>query len=182
MSNPPENLATDSGDSASESETKYRSIKAFRTITTMLQLVPSERKTTVTVGDCKPHGVDVQTELKLLNALAVLLVRHHEVAAVAVTKYDVDDGVINVIACHSNHSPGPSAISQTQNTSSVGFRVLKNFLAIFNLRRDDIDVTKTSDIPVIIDPKNAHDILNIQIGEPKEDWTKRLRKHCFKNW
>ena len=99
LPNSPKESATDFDSLASD---KYKSIKAFRTITTMLHHIPSQHEISVVDMPLPRHDPEKDKRLKLLNALATLLVRSDEVAAVAVTKRDVGSGDIQVIACHHN--------------------------------------------------------------------------------
>jgi hypothetical protein len=148
-SNPPEHSEsiTDSGDSSESEQAKYHSIKAFRTIITMLELIPSERATAAL--DRIPGRNPEDKELKLLNAVATLLVRVNEVAAVAVTEHNNGSGVIKVIAClHvANHSDSSSG-----EFTNPG--IFKNFLATFNPRKDNPNFMSHTNYPVIIDPKD----------------------------
>lgn len=147
-SNPPEESATDSGNSSEQAiNLKYRSMKAFRTIITMLAIIPSQRVRTV-VDRKSEHGPE-DKELKLLNALATLLVRCHEVAAVAVTNRDDKSGNIQVIACHHISSHGPPQLTIPQPASK--FSTFKNFLVAFNPRKDDSNA-QMFDRPTIINP------------------------------
>ena len=93
LPNSPKESATDL-DSESLASDKYKSIKAFRTITTMLHHIPSQHEISVVDMPLAGHDPKKDKELKLLNALATLLVRSDEVAAVAVTRHDVGLGDI----------------------------------------------------------------------------------------
>lgn len=84
-------------------------------------MIPSQR--VITVVDRRSGRGAEDKELKLLNALATLLVRRsNEVVAVAVTNHGDDgSGVIQVIACHHVSSPWPElTIPSPQPASSSG--------------------------------------------------------------
>ena len=177
-SNPPEESVTDSGDSSEKAQAnfklKYHSIKAFRTIITMLRFIPSAREMTVVYR--KPgRGVE-DKELKLLNALATLLVRRNEVAAVAVTNYDGESGDIQVIACHQSSSDSPSGeltVPQTALSSSIS--MFWNFRATLNPRKDNDKYG--SDHLDILDPK---DEIPSDLLETKD--VDRIRTYCYVKW
>jgi hypothetical protein len=180
-SNTPEKSVTESEDAA-DFKLKCRSIQAFRTIITMLHLVPNQRVMSVLHRNSERGEED--TELKLLNALATLLVRSNEVAAVAVTNYDKGSGAraIQVIACHHLGGDKPSdnpTISQTPTalTRSSGVFKFKNILAAFNIREDNPDYRSTSNFPAIIDP-----ICSIPSNLQKTEKIELIRTHCFDTW
>lgn len=95
------------------------------------------------------HDPKKDKRLKLLNALATLLVRSDEVAAVAVTKRDVGLGDIQVIACHHNVGSYGSFPDLTLHNTITSY--FKNFLATFNPRKDNKDFISKSDLPSIVD-------------------------------
>ena len=120
----------------------------------MLHYIPSQHEISVVDMPLAGHDPKRNKELKLLNALATLLVMSDEVAAVAVTKHNVGLGDIQVIACHhhvgsygsfpelTNHRPA------SHNTITIYFQ---NFLAIFNPHKDNKDFISKSDLPSIVD-------------------------------
>ena len=168
-SKPPEESVTDPGPSEQpEANSKLQSIKAFRTISAMLSSIPSDR--VINVVDRKSERGAKDKELKLLNALATLLVRRNEVAAVAVTDYDNGLGAIQVIACHhvSSDSPSGDLIFPPQPTS-----FFKKLLATFNPRIDNPKFM--SERPTIHNPEVLQDI------QETED-TKRILEYCLINW
>jgi hypothetical protein len=149
---------------------KSTSIKAFRTIITMVHFIPSFRKLIMT--ELNPQSSEEVQELKVLNGLATLLVRRSEVAAVVATKHGDGSGVVQVIAClHCDSSSAELTIPQPASTSSI----LSNFLAVFNPRKDTLVLE--SNIPVITDPKTSipSDIRNTEDIE-------RIRTYIYDNW
>ena len=157
----------DSDDSSEQDS--YTSIKAFRTIITMLDLIPGLRKLTM-VESTTPS--EAAQELKLLNALATLLVRHNEVAAVVVTKYGDGSGVVQVIACL--HHDG-SSVELTIPQPTSGSSIFNNFLAVFNPRKDT--PVPESNIPVITD-SNIEVPSFIRNTEDME----QIRTYIYNNW
>jgi hypothetical protein len=162
---PGEESVTDSSESE---QAKLHSIKAFRTITTMLNLIPSEH--VVTVVDRKTAGGDDDKELKLLNALATLLVRRNEVAAVAVTEHDVS-GAIQVIACF--HISPSDELTIPQPDSSSRILKFKNFLATINPRKDT--PLYMSDRPSIRNP-------DVPLPVQEAEDIKLIQTYCYNNW
>lgn len=155
-------------------EAKDRSIKAFRTIITMLKIIPSKRVLSV-VGRRSGLAAEEDKELKLLNALATLLVRSHEVAAVTVTERDVASGVIQVLACLHISSDGPLAeltIPQPAESSTT----FSKFLAVFNPRKDN--PSPNSNLPKIVDPKEDTILDRVRESEDKN----QIRDFCFEMW
>jgi hypothetical protein len=159
----------DSDDLAEQDDVdKLGSIKAFRTIITMVNLIPSQRK--LDMLELKPQRSEEVQELRLLNALATLLVRSNEVAAVVVTKHG--DGVVQVIACfHHDGSSAELTVPQSASKSSI----FKNFLSVFNPRVD----TKVHeyDKPHITDSKTSipSNIQNAKNIEP-------ICTYIYNNW
>lgn len=161
QSDPPlaEESATGYSSSNDSEDSKSQSIKAFRTITTMLAAIPTQR--VINVADRKPGNAAEDKELKLLNSLATLLVRNNEVAAVVVTEHNNGSGAIQVIACHhiiSGHGAGPELtipISQPASSSHPTPGPFRNFLATLNPRKDAPSYMADSvhPGPSIIDPK-----------------------------
>jgi hypothetical protein len=139
-------------------------ILAFRTITTMLSLIPSTKTTTgqakTTTGqeDCQ-YPREQRTELRVLDALSAVIVREHEIVAVMAKPYD---GIkIQVIASVNNSEP---ALSITQHGQSTPSRRLLQWLTTPNPRdlarnlKDSSDSqtrTTQNTSTIIVDPKMA---------------------------
>ena len=104
-------------------------ILAFRTITTMLSYI--QRQTPSSEAKPRPTDTDQRHELKILNALATLLVRENEVVAV-VAKPASHVGSIEVIA--SPHSIRPS-VALTTSQPGLG-DYFWQFLTTPNPRHD----------------------------------------------
>ena len=120
-------------------------ILAFRTITTMLSLIPSPIKTT---SGQKEFTREQRTELRVLDALAGVIVREHEVAAVMAKPYNGFN--IQVIASVNlnNSEPALSITQQGQSSPSTGpGRQLLRWLITPNprdLARDKLKVDSDS--------------------------------------
>jgi hypothetical protein len=165
-------------------DAKYKSIKAFRTITTMLKHIPSHKS--LSVVDMPPAGCDPKKdkELKLLNALATLLVRSNEVAAVAVTKHDDGSGNIQVIACHHHvgtHGSCPELTYRQPTSRNTITSIFKNFLVTFNPREDNKNfISKLdSDLPSIIDAEPGVDMPS---GINEKDFDKWVETYRYDMW
>ena len=171
--------AEESADSDDLSVAKHRSIKAFRTIITLLNSIPNQP--VMNVVERPPGGVD-DRELKLLNALATLLVRSHEVAAVVVTQYNDGSGAVQVTAClHHDISSDSGELTISQQSqpseSTLNTRLYKYFLATFNPHPDT--PSEMSDRPKIINPKD-HIPSNVQKIEVSD--SVQILDYCYKTW
>jgi hypothetical protein len=118
--------------------------------------------------------------LKLLNALATLLVRRNEVAAVVVTKRGEGSGVVEVISClHHDVSDGSSAELTIPQPASIS-SFFSNFLAIFNPRRDTVATESESSgsiHPVITDSKTC---IPSDIRDTGD--VERILTYIYDNW
>lgn len=178
-SDPREESSTNSGDSSESEQAKKRllAIMAFRTIITMLSIIPSER--VMTVIDRRSGRGAEDKELKLLNALATLLVRRNEVAAVAVIEHDNGSGVIQAVACYHHVSIDSPSGDLTIPQPAKRFGIFGSFLAAINPRKDTPIPNRVSDHPSIIDPKHDSDIpSDLHDTEDME----RIRTYCYDRW
>ena len=137
----------------------------------MLQYIPSQHEISVVDMPLAGHDSKKDKELKLLNALATLLVRSDEVAAVAVTKHDIGSGDIQVIACHhhvGSYGSFPELTNHQQASHNTITSYFQNFLATFNPRRDNKDYISKSDLPSIVDA---------EVDMPSD-----IKEDAFDNW
>ena len=98
--------ASGNGDPLSDTETE--AILTFRTITTLLAMVQKRPQPyTLDHEDLETTDIEKRMELKILNALATVLVMDREVVAV-VTKYRSENGSFGIIASQQSADSSPS--------------------------------------------------------------------------
>lgn len=152
--------------SNSESTSTLNDIYAFRTMTTLLSALNHLRPNSMPVIQ-PPSLSDKQAhELKVLTALATVLVMEHEKVAV-VTKHG-DGGSEEVFACTDN-------ITVDENTKSFPTDILENlwnFVVAENPRKK---LKHQEFYPTIHNPKDSPD-------HPIDVTLDKLKAHVKKNW
>ena len=113
-----------------------QSILAFRTITTLLQIIQQEQPFKIIEDEPKLSDSD-RRELKLLSAFSTVAVAHHEVVAVVAKQCP---GTVEVMACNYDDSTNQQIIEPPQTPSNF-------FAALFtkNFRKDDFQKTENED-------------------------------------
>lgn|SRR5271156_563820 len=116
-----------------------QSILAFRTITTLLEIIQQERPFKIIEDDPKLSDSD-RRELKLSSAFSTVAVANHEVVAVVAKQCP---GKLEVMACNYEDSTNQQTIEPPQPPSNFTFP----FAALFakNFRRDDFKKTENED-------------------------------------
>lgn len=126
----------------------YPGILAFRTITTLLALIqcPTESTQIEPVHISKPEG----NELRVLDALAALLIRQHEKAAVMAKPFDGKS--IQVFAVVNLNNPRPA-----DTRAEPGFKAIR-WLASLNSRYSAPHFPETeADAMQVVDPNDRVD-------------------------
>jgi hypothetical protein len=132
---------------------------AFRTITTMLSLIPTGTNT----PDPEPKPVTVPQhlaqELKLLDSLAAVLVRRDEiVAVVAEPQAGTEEGSKDIQVIASVTHPSHDHSGKAEPTIAQHLSDLFSFLVSRNPRKDDLkdqdQQMVNPDDPIIIDPED----------------------------
>lgn len=141
-------------ESSGESDcSKSNAILAFRTITTMLSLISSPTKVTITgqknISDAERH------ELRVLDALSSVVVRKYEIAAVVAKRYDGAN--IEILA--SVNLENPHINPQQHQHTERSWNPLRLFMVSPNPRdparnpKDKIDsMTTRNTLPTLVDP------------------------------
>jgi hypothetical protein len=132
---------------SSDSENKATDLQAFRMIMTMLDLLepPFGRLSSTEESGRRSVSEDDRTKLKVLDALATLLIRQHEITAVVAKPYDgfnlqvLASVILNNGNAKNLHQPSPDS------ESSIWNRVLNNFIVTPNVRRDDQKINNQID-------------------------------------
>lgn len=137
-------------------------IRAFRTITQMLSLlprtIPIEARDNLLESDIIEYKSDRQ-ETRISDALAHLLVGEHDVIALSTNRRSAPDGGLQVIGLLSE-SPiiGSLSINSTQEEDSWtsklkvwAIRITRNFL------RDD-EIENDTSLPIINSPSEPNDL------------------------
>lgn len=130
-SNPLEHPVPNNSRSLSDTQLLY----AFRSIMLMLSLIHSRKRITNTKFETAP---DLRKELKTLDALAAIAIRHHGVATATMAKHNNATATLEVLTIPDSpftHFPGPT-ISQTSSTTKVNDWGIMNFLLTLNPRSD----------------------------------------------
>jgi hypothetical protein len=111
-------------------DAKAEAIRAFRTITTMLSLLQSDSRTVPT--DDGSNVGSSRKELKILNALATVVIREYGVSAVVAEPYD-QSGNIQVLASLTYHNrvERPLVIPQPSSSKNIS-DYLSKFLYVQN--------------------------------------------------
>jgi hypothetical protein len=144
-------------------------IKAFRTIITMMSHI--HRLNEPKPGPPSPTGsLAEQAELKVVGALATILVMEHDVVAVA-AKHDT--GNFKVYACAHDDPPTCAMPPGAQNFKGI-LNYLKSFVVTTNPRQANKSEFKR-DRPMIVDPEdNAPNLVTGDLEELEklalEDW------------
>lgn len=124
---------------------KTEALYAFRTITTMLSLIHSTRRT---AGNRPNIGRQEKELLQLLDAFAAVLLRNNGVIAVTAQPYDHGSGVVEVLASYF-HNEEPLIISQPASATSRILHLLRNSVVTQNPR--DLTVKKQE----VVDPETS---------------------------
>lgn len=129
---------------------------AFRTITTMLSLIPTG--TNISDPQPKPVPQHLAQELKLLDSLAAVLVRRDEiVAVVAEPQAGPEEGSRDIQVIVSVTHPSHDHSGKAELTIAQHLGNLFSFLVSRNPRKDDLkgqdQQMVNPDDPIIIDPE-----------------------------
>ena len=145
-----------------------KDINAFRTIVTLLSLI--QRRQGKAGLPAHIGSKSQQAELKIVSALATVLVMENDVVAVTAKH---DHGNLKVFTCAQNDL----LASANAASSDVGIlKYLKNFVVTINTRRDHPSELNTG--PTITDPADyAPDLTNLEITKPDV-----LEKLSRKEW
>lgn len=146
-----------------ELENKAKDILAFRTIITMLSLIQSRAKQDAAA----PGTVNEQQELKVLDALAAVLLREHEITAVVAKPHNGPTVEVFVSVVHPNYAkPFP-----TQRLDKGLLEWVLEYFVIFNPRnqmvhdQSDSLINRTT-LPCIVNPND--NLPKILVGKENE--------------
>ena len=128
-----------SHDRDAPSEGIPQNILAFRTITTLLQIIQQEQPFKIIEDERKLSDSD-RRELKLSSAFSTVAVANHEVVAIVAKQCP---GKLEVMACNYDDSTNQQTIEPPQPSSNFTF----SFAALFtkNFRRDDLNKIENED-------------------------------------
>ena len=112
VNEPPEQSPGQSNDAEDNKVRIREAILAFRTITTMLSMIQSP--TEVTKTGQKDTSNAQRSQLRVLDALAAVIIREHGVAAVMAKSYDGDS--IQVLTSVNNLEPALTISQQQQHS------------------------------------------------------------------
>ena len=145
-------------DKESKDSEKNEALQAFRTITTMLSLIQS----TGSSATNQPNFGREKKLVKLLDAIAAVLVRNHGVIAVTgrLPDDDPDSGKMEVLASYSGNEESLT-ISQSRSTAHF-MDSIRNFFVSQNPRDS---IVKERDV---IDPETSVSVQFKDIKEPAE--------------
>jgi len=130
---------------------------AFRTITTMLSLIPTG--TNISDPEPKPVPQHLAQELKLLDSLAAVLVRKDEIVAVVAEPHaGPEEGSKDIQVIASVTHPSHDHSGKAEPTIAQHLGNLFSFLVSRNPRKDDLkdqdQQMVNPDDPIIIDPED----------------------------
>jgi len=152
---------------ASSEPNESDNLIAFRTITSLLSKIQQESQMSDKDVQMNEIGLQKHMELKLLNALTIVLVMDHEVMAVVVNHSYLK--TVNILACTQLDAP----IQQVRTEMPRSLGLLWELLVSWNPRRGP-DVHETSyDTPVPYVPKICTPA--IPDGLVSDDWNALLR-------
>ena len=143
-SNDPSNIVT---------ENVIQKILVFRTITTMLSQI---QKTSIAFNPvhCASPTSEQRGALKILDALATLIVMEHEIVAVVANQET--EAELKVIACVQleDHTPPTGKDEPERTTPSLAQRILKQWSRTFVISENTSKDRQTSNtLPTLNDPE-----------------------------
>jgi hypothetical protein len=169
-----------SASKSDDSSVLEEDIQALRTMITMLYLIQQGKQSNsdlpVNISETPnpPPATDEQyKELKILSALATVLVMEHDVVAVVAKPGNARDseGSVEVLACTDSIVEGKSSNPDSNILGSI----LKHFLVTSNPRRLKKPSKKPNIYPTICNPKNSS-------HHPQDVTLNNLQEDVRKNW
>lgn len=160
--------------SASDSD-----IMAFRTMTTIISLIQRTDPSLKAPELSPPSPTDEQSrELRVLSALATILVMEHEKVAVVAKHGNSSGGGVEVFAC-TDSSAGKNTKSDSESSYADIFQYLWNFVVAENPRENPQD--DDSEYPAIHNPRDSPDHLCLQ-GISENELLGKLLADVKKYW